>query len=309
MDVKLAADARSQLQAEIGAFIERMCPTEQVTGIFPGIAAVKKKTSGERAHSVSLAGMALTVQGEKEVLIGDHTYRYDPDHFLVTTLQMPANSCVMKATPEEPYLAILIELDPKFVASVILDANLDPDGVTESVSSAGVCTLETSLLEIIARIVRLADRPDEAEFLLPLAKKELVYRLLLTNQGPALRQIAANSGSVGRVTRAIERLKSDFNQTLRMEDVARDVGMSISGFHHHFKQVTGMSPLQYQKEMRLREARRLMLSGEMDAASAGYEVGYDDPSHFSREYKKLFGAPPIRDIRRLRTTGEVAVPA
>jgi AraC-like DNA-binding protein len=150
------------------------------------------------------------------------------------------------------------------------------------------------------RLVRLIDSPTEASVLAPLIKREIIYRLLIGAQGSRLRQIAVLGGYTHHIARAIDRLRKDFNQPLRIETIARELGMSVSGFHHHFKSVTAMSPLQFQKQLRLQEARRLMLGGNLDATSAAYRVGYDDASHFNREYKRLFGEPPMRDMERLR---------
>ena len=152
----------------------------------------------------------------------------------------------------------------------------------------------------MARLVRLLDSPTEARFLAPLITREIVYRLLTGEQGGRLRHTAVLGGHSHRIARALERLRKEFDQPLRIEDIARELGMSVSGFHHHFRAVTAMSPLQFQKQIRLQEARRLMLGEDLDAASAGYRVGYGDASHFNREYKRLFGAPPVRDVERLR---------
>ena len=170
----------------------------------------------------------------------------------------------------------------------------------------------------MVRLVRLLDSPTDARFLAPLVIREIVYRLLTGEQGGRLHHIAALGGHTHRIAMALERLREDFDlcspehckgvrrlrqdfdRPLRIQDIARELGMSVSGFHHHFKAVTAMSPLQFQKQLRLQEARRLMLGEELDAASAGYRVGYGDASHFTREYKRLFGAPPMRDVERLR---------
>ena len=160
--------------------------------------------------------------------------------------------------------------------------------------------LDAGLLDAVVRLVKLLDSPSDARFLAPLVTREIVYRLLKGAQRGRLAQIAALGSNTQRITEAIKRLRQEFNRPLRIEEVARELGMSVSGFHHHFKTLTAMSPLQFQKQLRLQEARRLMLGEGLDAASAGYHVGYDDASYFNREYKKLFGAPPIRDVERLR---------
>lgn len=163
-----------------------------------------------------------------------------------------------------------------------------------------VSPLDAGLLDAVVRLIRLLNSPTDARFLAPLVTREIVYRLLAGEQGDRLRYIAALGGHTHRIAKAIERLRKDFDQPLRIEDLAGELGMSVSGFHHHFKEVTAMSPLQFQKQLRLQEARRLMLDEHLDATSAGYRVGYDDASHFNREYKRLFGAPPMRDVERLR---------
>ena len=164
-----------------------------------------------------------------------------------------------------------------------------------------VSPLDAGLLDAVVRLVRLLDSPaEEARFLRPLVTREIVYRLLKGEQGGRLRQIAVLGGHAHRIAGALERLRENFDRPLRIEDIARESGMSVSGFHHHFKAVTAMSPLQFQKRVRLQEARRLMLGENLDAASAGHRVGYGDASHFTREYKRLFGAPPVRDVGRLR---------
>jgi AraC-like DNA-binding protein len=160
--------------------------------------------------------------------------------------------------------------------------------------------LDVNLLDAVVRLVRLLDSPSEAPVLMPLITREIIYRLLVGEQGGRLRHLAILGGYTSHIARAVERLRQDFDQPLRIEDIARELGMSVSGFHHHFKAVTAMSPLQFQKQLRLQEARRLMLGEDLDAASAAYRVGYHDASHFNREYKSLFGVPPMRDVQRLR---------
>jgi AraC-like DNA-binding protein len=168
------------------------------------------------------------------------------------------------------------------------------------VRAINVNSLDAGLLDAVVRLVRLLDTPSEAPFLAPLITREIVYRLWRGEQGDRLRYIATLGGYTPHIVKAIERLHKDFDQPLRIDRIARELGMSVSGFHHHFKAVTAMSPLQFQKRLRLQEARRLMLGEGLDAASAGYRVGYNDASHFNREYKSLFGLPPIRDVEQLR---------
>jgi AraC-like DNA-binding protein len=168
------------------------------------------------------------------------------------------------------------------------------------VTAIDVSSLDAGLLDAVLRLVKLLDSPSDVGFLAPMVTREIVYRLLKGAQRGRLAHIAALGSNTQRITEAITRLREEFNRPLRIEEVARELGMSVSGFHHHFKTLTAMIPLQFQKQLRLQEARRLMLGEGLDAASAGYRVGYDDASYFNREYKKLFGAPPVRDVERLR---------
>src|SRR4029453_10637298 len=172
--------------------------------------------------------------------------------------------------------------------------------IQSAVTAIDISPLDAGLLDAAVRLVRLLDTPTQARFLTPHITREIIYRLLMGAQGARLSKVAAPGGSTYRTPEGIEWLRNDFNQPLSIEDIARELGMSVSGFHHHFRSLTAMSPLQFQKHLRLQEARRLMLGEGLDAASAGYRVGYGDASHFTREYKRLFGLPPMRDVEHLR---------
>lgn len=255
-------------------------------------------------YSVSDPAFCVIAQGSKEILLGDDRYRYDPAHYLLTTVDLPLIGQIIEASPERPYLGLRLELDPTLVGSVMVEAGHPSPQNHAAVRAINVSPLDAGLLDAVVRLVRLLETsPAEARFLAPLLTREIVYRLLTGEQSDRLHHIAVLGGRTNRIVRAIERLRQEFDQPLRVEDVARELGMSVSGFHHHFKAVTAMSPLQFQKQLRLQEARRLMLGEDLDAASAGYRVGYDDASHFSREYKSLFGLPPLRDVERLREAG------
>ena len=251
-------------------------------------------------RSVLQPSLCVIAQGSKEVLLGESRYRYDPGHYLITTLELPRVSQVLEASPERPYLGLRLELTSALVGSVMVDANLTDPGGRPDIRAIAVSRLDGGLLDALLRLVRLIDLSGDAPVLMPLILREIVYRLLIGEQSGRLRHLAAAGGYASPITRAVERLRQDFDQPLRVEQIARELGMSVSGFHHHFKAVTAMSPLQYQKQLRLQEARRLMLGDGLDAASAAYRVGYNDASHFNREYKNHFGVPPGRDIQRLR---------
>ncbi|GAC1455115.1 MAG: AraC family transcriptional regulator [Ktedonobacteraceae bacterium] len=242
----------------------------------------------------------MIAQGSKEVLLGDNRYRYDPSQYLLATVEMPRVSQVLEASKERPYLSLRLELAPTLVGSVMVEAGHSSPTGHADMRAIDISPLDVHLLDAVVRLVRLLDSPAEALVLMPLITREIIYRLLIGEQGGRLRHLALLGGYTSHIARAVERLRQDFDQPLRIEDIARELGMSVSGFHHHFKNVTAMSPLQFQKQLRLQEARRLMLGEDLDAASAAYRVGYHDASHFNREYKSLFGIPPMRDVQRLR---------
>ena len=258
--------------------------------------------------SVTYPAFCVIAQGAKEVHLGEERYRYDPYRYLLATVEMPAVSQLLEASPEKPYLSLRLDLDPALVASVMLEAGLpSPRREAASVRALDVSPLDASLLDASVRLMRLVELPaSESRVLLPLVTREIVFRLLLGEQSSRLRHIAMLGGQTDRIARAIQRLRVEFDKPLRIESLARDLGMSPSGFHEHFKAVTAMSPLQFQKRLRLQEARRLLLGEDLDATTVAYRVGYEDASHFSREYKRLFGNPPMRDVENLRAGGLLA---
>jgi AraC-like DNA-binding protein len=210
---------------------------------------------------------------------------------------------VEEASEGKPYFGLRLDLDPALVASVMMEAGTETRKGDASVKAIGVNPVDADLLDAVVRLARLFDKPGEQRILAPLIKREIVYRLLAGGEGARLGHLVASSrGDMRRISRAIGHLREHYNEPLKIEETARELGMSVSGFHHHFKSVTAMSPLQFQKQIRLQEARRLMLGEDLNAASAGFRVGYEDPAYFSRDYKKLFGVPPQRDIARLRSS-------
>lgn len=295
-EARKARANRDELVDRIAGAIRRDGTVEPL----PGLRLRRVSMPTELGHGVSTPAFCVTAQGSKEVLLGEKRYRYDPAHYLIATATLPVASRIVEASPEEPYLNVLIRLDPALVGSVMVEAGYPAARGQSAVTAIDVSPLDAGLLDAVVRLVRLIDSPAEVRFLAPLVTREIVYRLLRGEQGGRLGQLASLGGATHRIVEAVDRLRHDYDKPMRIEEMARDLGMSVSGFHHHFKAVTAMSPLQFQKHLRLQEARRLMLGEEMDATSAGYRVGYDDASHFSREYKRLFGAPPLRDVDRLR---------
>ena len=248
------------------------------------------------------ACIVLVVQGEKQMLAGGEAYPYNINRFLITSLDIPANSQVVTASPDNPCLGLAFKLDLRTMAELIAQGGLPLPEERSSDRGAviGLGTVTPTLLEPFKRMLDLLDEPSAIPILAPLIEREIHYRLLMSDQAARLQQIASVGSQGHRVAKAIDWLKVNYTETLRIDALASHVKMSPSSLHHHFRQFTAMSPLQYQKWLRLNEARRLMLNEDSDAASAAFEVGYESPSQFSREYTRLFGAPPKRDIEGLR---------
>ena len=292
------------MQANHEELVERVARALPLDGTAEPLAGLMLRRASEPTplgHGTSHPSFCVIAQGSKEILLGEKRYLYNPAQYLISAASLPIATRITGASSERPYLGLVLRLDPAIVGSVLVEAGRLAPRYPASVTAIDVSPLDAGLLDAIIRLVRLLDSPAETRLLAPLVTREIVCRLLLGEQGGRLHQIANLGDSTHRIAQAIDRLRKDFDQPLRIEDIARDLGMSVSGFHHHFRALTAMSPLQFQKQLRLQEARRLMLGEGFDAASAGYRVGYGDASHFTREYKRLFGAPPMHDVERLRT--------
>lgn len=294
-------------RAEIVDHLTRMLADGQFLEPLPGVRLRRADSVSVPVHGVSHPALCVIVQGAKEIFLGADRFCYDPETYLITTAELPIVSRITEATSAAPYLSVVIALDPALVSAVMAESGLLGSPAQSAGTAVAVSTLDADLLDPVVRMVRLAERPDEAAFMVPLIQREIVFRLLQGEQGGRLRYLTTRGGSAHRIVRAIERLRRDFAEPLRIDVMAGELGMSVSSFHHHFKAVTAMSPLQYQKQVRLQEARRLMLGEALDATSAGFRVGYDDASQFSREYKRQFGEPPMRDIERLRLDASLVV--
>jgi AraC-like DNA-binding protein len=308
MNHREAKREAQRLQSYREELIERMAraiPDDGILEVFPGFFLGRSSQPTEMLHSVFKPAFCVIAQGSKQVLLGEEVFRYDPGHYLISTVDLPIISQVIEASKERPYFSFRLNLDASLVVSVMMESDIETKKGDASVKAMDVSSIDANMLDAVVRLARLLDTPDEIQVLAPLIIREIVYRLLRGEQGARLSHLLASAGDTRRISKAVEQLRENFDRPLRIDDIARELGMSVSGFHHHFKSVTAMSPLQFQKQIRLQEARRLMLGEDLDAASAGFRVGYEDPSYFSREYKKLFGAPPQRDIARLRSSLEL----
>ncbi len=251
--------------------------------------------------------LCLVAQGRKQAVLAGRTFVYDPARYLIVSVELPVVGHVTEATPDKPYLCLALHFDPVVLGDLAMQV---PASETPAPAlGLTLCDAGPPLLDAAVRLLRLLDDPDAAPVLAPLAEREILYRLLTGPYGATMRRLVAGHGRTAQVNRAITWIKRHFAEPFSVERLASAVGMSASSLHAHFKAVTAMSPLQYQKQLRLQEARRLMLGTGADAASAAFSVGYESPSQFSREYRRLFGEPPARDIDRLRASPELTVAA
>ena len=285
---------------ELAERIARALPHDGVSEPQPGVHLSRFAHANDPSHTVLEPCFCVIAQGAKTLTLGGEVFRYDPAHYAVTTVGLPIIAEIVEASEGQPYLGLRLTLDPSLVASVIVESQVVEPRNEAGTRAVDVSPLDADLLDATVRLMRLVERPDEYRAVAPLVVREIVYRLVAGAQGGRMRQLAATGGQAYRMVRAIDKLRQHYDKPLRIESIARGLGMSLSGFHAHFKAVTNLSPLQFQKHLRLHEARRLMVAEGLDAAEAGYRVGYDDASHFSREYKRHFGQPPMRDVERLR---------
>lgn len=295
---------KKRMQINREEMIERMtriASEDSLLEVYPGIFIYQSSKPSENDIYVLKPAFCVIAQGSKDVLLNDELFHYDSGHYLISTLDLPVKSNVVEASREKPYLNLRIDLDPALIASVMIESDIETKKSGAKVKAMDVSPVDADLLDAVVKLVKLLDTPDEMKLFAPPVIREIIYRLLKGRQGERLSHLVATEGDTRRISRVIKQLRENIDQPLKIEETARELGMSVSGFHNHFKSVTAMSPLQFQKQIRLQEARRLMLGENMDVATAGFRVGYEDPSYFSREYKKLYGVPPLRDIAKLRS--------
>jgi AraC-like DNA-binding protein len=292
------------------ALIERRTGSDgmHVTAI-PALKLYRFSHPTEPAHAMQEAAVYVVVQGRKQVTLGDTTYVYDPSRYLAASVELPVASHVLEASPEAPYLCITLAVDPRELAALIVESGRPAPSDEHDGLALYVSPLRASLLDALLRLVRLLDAPEDAAVLTPLVLREINYRLLQGEQFGRLAQMAIGNGRLRRVSGAIRWINEHLAEPLQIEALARQVHMSPSSLHQYFKAVTAMSPIQYQKRLRLQEARLRLLSGAPSAERVAYEVGYASASQFSREYVRLFGRPPRRDTGPVPGTTAAEDPA
>lgn len=292
----------------LAARIARHAPSD---GTFetplPGVKLIRSATPTLPMPVIYEPTVCIVAQGRKRAMLGPVAYVYDPAQFLIASVGLPVMGSVIEASAARPYLSLQIDLDMQALGELILRhpaAKPGPD------ASAGLTLNETTppLIDAASRLIGLLDAPDDLEALAPLTQREILYRLLTGPGGDIVRQMATADSRLSQIARAILWIRANFREPCRIEEAAEIAGMSRSSFHLHFKAVTAMSPIEYRTQLRLQEARRLMVTDALDAASAGFTVGYESPSHFSRDYSRIFGRPPATDAGRLRDATIGAAP-
>jgi AraC-like DNA-binding protein len=249
--------------------------------------------------------LCLVAQGHKQVALGDRVFSYAPGRYGIVTYDLPVTGHVVEATPAKPYLCLVLDFDPVILGDLTLRVP-PPTGTPPPAIGKTVSDASSTLLQAALRLLRLLDEPAAVPVLGPLAEREILYRLLTGPDGAKVRHVTSSQGRIAQVGRAIARIRQSFRERLSIERLADEVGMSASSLHEHFRAVTAMTPLQFQKQLRLQDARSLMLVQNIDATTAAFLVGYESPSQFSREYRRHFGEPPARDIARLRASPGLA---
>jgi AraC-like DNA-binding protein len=298
---KLAGPSESDTE-ELARLIAAYAPHDGSFDLrIPGLHASRfSRINGECVHALRLPSLCIIAQGAKTVIVGQEVYEYDPSRMIVFSVALPVAAQVTQASHPKPYLSFKLDLDPRKIVELVL--KVFPRGLTpvQERSAVYITSIDLSIVNAATRLMECLAQPGDIELLAPLMVDEILIRLLRGPIGLRVAQMGFAESSVHRVEKAISWLRANFSQPMKVEELAELVHMSVSSFHEHFKSVTSMSPLHFQKVLRLQEARRLMLSAMMDAGTAGQHVGYLSASQFSREYSRFFGSAPTKDIARLR---------
>lgn len=286
--------------AELVRLIDKFSGEEGIQPtLIPGVNSIRLTEINDRLPSVYSPSLCVIVQGRKRVLLGEEIYQYQPSEYLVVSVDLPVIGQVVEAEPDKPYLCLQIELDLQQLAELILETRFEVNSQMPSQRGIFVGKVDELMGDAVLRLARLLEATQDIALLAPMIKREIHYRLLNGQYGEVIAQMTQTGSQMQRIAAAIQILKTNYDQPIKIEALAAEVGMSISSFHSHFKAVTAISPMQYQKRYRLLEARKIMLTETPQAAATAYRVGYESTSQFSREYLRMFGQPPGRDIKML----------
>ncbi len=302
----MSASDTAGVYAEIAQLVARYAKDDDPTSAIDGLYLTRRCSPSGRLHVDQRPSFWLVAGGRKCLTVGDEELHYGVGDCLLVALDLPATARILQASEAEPHLCVGVAINPARLAELIGRLPEQATATPAGVRGVAVNPASSELLDATLRLLRLLERPHDIAAMAPLIEQEILYRLLSGPCGARLLHIAMAEGQGQRVTRAVAWLRDHFDQPLRIEVLAEHVGMSESSLHHHFKAVTNMTPMQYQKQLRLYEARRLMLVEGLDAGAAGFSVGYQSPSQFSREYRRLYGLPPARDLEALRAPAEAA---
>jgi AraC-like DNA-binding protein len=285
----------------LAATIDRLtAKTPLVTSEALGLTLTRWEAPTELTAYMHEPSLCLVAQGAKRLLLGEELFSYDADHYLIASVELPLVAQIIEASPEKPYFGLKLVLDLRMISQLLVDSNLPMPRTQKTNLGIAVSRVDLRLLESFQRLLDLFDTPEDIPILAPLLQKEIVYRLLTGEQGLLLRQMGTVGSQPNQIGQVITWLKQNYTKALRVDDLAAHARMSAATFHRHFRELTSMSPLQFQKRIRLHEARRMMFTDHMDASSAALQVGYESSTQFNREYSRLFGAPPLRNVKALR---------
>ncbi len=303
--IKIAISSNNALDFALSQLSERIAQLTNGEGLYEpktikGLSVYQISQPQPPTGIVYEPTICLVAQGAKRITLGDEVYAYDPQHFLISSVNLPTIVQLTEASPSKPYRGLALKLNLPVISQLMVDCNLPPPPVQQASRGMAIGRNTEPFIAAFVRLLDVLASPQDIPIIAPMIEREIFYYLLMGEQGARLRQIALMRSQGYQVAQTIEWLKNNYSESLHMDELAERANMSASSFHQHFRTLTAMSPLQYQKWLRLNEARRLMLSENHDAASAAFAVGYESPSQFSREYSRLFGAPPVRDIARLR---------
>ncbi|PBC08673.1 AraC family transcriptional regulator [Mesorhizobium sp. WSM3859] len=285
--------------ADLAQLISRFAPVSGMSGTaVPRLSLIRADHPSAPVPAVYEASLCIIAQGSKRVSLAGQSVVYDASSYLLVSVDLPLIGHVLEASPTAPYLCCKIDFDPGALADLLVtERRVSPE---KDLPVLAVYPSDPDLIDAACRLVKLLARPETIDVLAPLVEREILYRLLTGPHGATLRQMGTVDSHLNQVSRAIATIRNGFQAQLRIDEIAAASGMSASSLHAHFKAITRMTPLEYQKQLRLQQARRLMLADGANAGTAGFAVGYDSPSQFSREYRRLFGAPPRQDIERLQ---------
>lgn len=295
-------DKITEKQTELVQLIKRYAPTDgSHSTAITTLHFTRTSYLEGPVYAVQGPALCIIVQGAKKFMVAENSYDYDPFHYLVVSLDLPHIGQIIQADPEFPLLCMSLHFEPELIFDIIQNTGLS---ISERDSHRGMFVGEINLplLDACCRLVRILETPQDIPALAALIIKEIFYRILQAEQGDFLKQIGISDSYTRKIAEITCIIKQEFTKPLRIENLARAANMSVASLHRHFKQVTAMSPLQYQKQLRLQEARRLLLSSQANAADAGFQVGYESPSQFSREYARMFGLPPKSDAKHVRAS-------